>query len=220
MPGTAPFDTHHGRYDEWFTQHRAAYHSELLALRALVPWHGLGLEIGVGTGRFAAPLGVQIGIDPSAAMLKYAVDRGIICVQGRAEALPLKDESFDHALIVTTICFVEDAEAALMESRRVLKPSGHLVMGFIDEAGPLGRLYLEKQDQNVFYREAKFFSGPQVEKLLSDAGFSHHVWGQTLRKALDDTQDIEALRSGRGQGSFLVVRATRSEGALLSPLSR
>ncbi|MEJ2724664.1 MAG: methyltransferase domain-containing protein [Deltaproteobacteria bacterium] len=210
MPRITSFDTHHSRYEEWFSKHEAAYHSELLALRALVPWQGLGLEVGVGTGRFAAPFGVQIGIDPSMAMLKYAVDRGISCVQATAEALPFKGESFDHALIVTTICFVKDAEAMLIESRRVLKPSGHLVIGFIDEASDLGQLYLEKQHENIFYRDATFFSGSQVENLLAEAGFSQQVWGQTLTKPLDEIQEIEAFRSGRGQGSFLVVRATRS----------
>jgi ubiquinone/menaquinone biosynthesis C-methylase UbiE len=210
MPRKSPFDTHHGRYDEWFTHHHAAYHSELLALRALVPWQGLGLEIGVGTGRFAAPLGVQIGIDSSAAMLRYAVDRGIACVQGGAEALPLKDQSFDYGLIVTTICFVADVKATLVECRRVLKPLGHLIIGFIDKASDLGQFYLEKRDENIFYREAEFFSGAQVENLLAEAGFSHQVWGQTLSKPLDEIHEIEAFCSGRGQGSFLVVRATRS----------
>ncbi|MEA1890248.1 MAG: SAM-dependent methyltransferase, partial [Pseudomonadota bacterium] len=62
MPRTAPFEAHHRRYDDWFVRHAAAYRSELLAVRALLPWHGLGLAIGVGTGRFAAPLGVQVGI--------------------------------------------------------------------------------------------------------------------------------------------------------------
>lgn len=211
MPKTTSFDTHHGRYEEWFTKHRAAYHSELLALRALVPWQGLGLEVGVGTGRFAAPLGAQIGLDPSVAMLKYAVKKGISCAQGVAEALPFKCESFDYALIVTTICFVEDATVTLMEARRVLKPSGYVVLGFIDEASNLGQSYLDKKEENIFYREATFFSGPQVETLLADTGFSQHVWGQTLTKPLDQMRDMEALRSGRGQGSFLVVRATKTD---------
>ena len=60
MPRTAPFEAHHRRYDDWFVRHAAAYQSELLAVRALLPWRGLGLAIGVGTGRFAVPLGVQV----------------------------------------------------------------------------------------------------------------------------------------------------------------
>jgi ubiquinone/menaquinone biosynthesis C-methylase UbiE len=143
-------------------------------------------------------------------MLKCAVERGVFCIQGVAEALPFQGDAFDYALIVTTICFVEDAKATLREVRRVLKPSGHVVIGFIDETSELGQLYSKRQDQNIFYREATFFSGSQVENLLADTGFSNPVWVQTLTKFLDEIHEIEALSSGRGQGSFLVVRATRS----------
>ncbi len=62
-PKRGSFNTHYGRYAAWFSHHLAAYHSELLAVRALLPCQGLGLEIGVRTGRFAAPLGVKFGVD-------------------------------------------------------------------------------------------------------------------------------------------------------------
>ncbi|MBE9551448.1 MAG: class I SAM-dependent methyltransferase, partial [Proteobacteria bacterium] len=139
MPRTAPFEVHHRLYDDWFVRHAAAYQSELLAVRALLPWRGLGLAIGVGTGRFAAPLGVQVGIDPAYEVLDYAEKRGISVVQGIAEALPFADSSFDYALSVTTICFVDDATAMLTEAYRVLKPGGELVIGFIDRTSDLGQ---------------------------------------------------------------------------------
>lgn len=59
-PKTEPFILHHRRYDDWFERHRAAYLSELLAVRALLPWEGRGLEVGVGTGRFAGPWGFSL----------------------------------------------------------------------------------------------------------------------------------------------------------------
>jgi SAM-dependent methyltransferase len=68
-----------------------------------MPWQGRGLEIGVGTARFAAPLGVQVGLDPSRPMLEYAFERGISTIQGVAEALPFRDGSYDYAVAVTTI---------------------------------------------------------------------------------------------------------------------
>jgi len=61
VPRVAPFEAHHQRYEAWFDKHEAAYISELLALRPFVPWVGRGIEIGVGSGRFAAPLGVGRG---------------------------------------------------------------------------------------------------------------------------------------------------------------
>ena len=142
MPRTAPFETHHQRYDEWFVRHAAAYHSELLAVRAQFPWAGFGLSIGVGTGRFAAPMGIQIGIDPAHEVLGYASKRGIATVQAVAEALPFAAHSFARALCVTTICFVDDAAAMLREAYRVLQPDGVLVIGFIDRTSGLGQHYL------------------------------------------------------------------------------
>jgi ubiquinone/menaquinone biosynthesis C-methylase UbiE len=209
MPKTAPFEAHWLRYDEWFEHHASAYQSELLAVRALLPYCGLGLSIGVGTGRFAAPLGVQVGIDPAGKVLDCAVQRGMSVVQGIAEALPFSNNSFDYALSVTTICFVDDATAMLSEAYRVLKPGGELVIGFIDRTSDLGQHYLAHQAENVFYREATFFSAQEVEQLLYAIGFTNTVWVQTLSKRLEDIREIEPLRSGRGNGAFVTVKARR-----------
>lgn len=95
MSRVAPFESHTDRYERWFEQHQAAYCSEMLAVRAQMPLQGLGVEIGVGSGRFAAPFGVAIGVDPSFNMLRRARARGV------AEALPFADDTFDFMLMVT-----------------------------------------------------------------------------------------------------------------------
>jgi ubiquinone/menaquinone biosynthesis C-methylase UbiE len=209
MPRVGPFEAHHQRYEAWFGKHEAAYISELLALRPFVPWEGRGIEIGVGSGRFAAPLGVQVGLDPSRAMLAYAAARGIEVVQGTAEELPFADASFDHSLVVTTICFVDSPEEMLAEAHRVLRPRGSLVIGFIDRESALGQDYLAHQFENVFYREATFYSAAEVARLLEECGFAIGDWGQTLALPLAETLDIEPLQSGRGQCAFVVVAATK-----------
>jgi SAM-dependent methyltransferase len=208
--GARPFVRHHRRYEQWFERHRAAYVSELLAVRALLPWRGRGLEIGVGTGRFAGPLGVEFGIDPAPEMLDYAGARGVRVASAVAEALPFAQAAFDNALIVTTICFVADAGAMLKEAHRVLRPHGELVIGFIDRTSDLGRHYLAHQEESVFYREATFFSAQEVQQLLSDTGFSEPVWAQTLFKPLAETREIEPVRADRGRGAFVVVKARRA----------
>jgi SAM-dependent methyltransferase len=210
----APFEAHHERYEAWFKKHEAAYISELLALRPFVPWEGRGIEIGVGSGRFAAPLGVQVGLDPSPAMLAHAAARGIETVEGVAENLPFAESSFDHALVVTTICFVDSPAKMLTEARRVLKPGGRLVIGFIDRESTLGQDYLEHQAENIFYREATFYSADEVARLLQEAGFAISAWGQTLARPLPETRDIEALRAGRGQCAFVVVSASSQKVSL------
>ena len=211
MPRVASFEAHHQRYEAWFENHEAAYISELLALRPFLPWVGRGIEIGVGSGRFAAPLGVQVGVDPSAAMLAHAAARGIEVAEGVAEKLPFAAGSFDHALVVTTICFVDSPKRMLAEARRVLKPGGRLVIGFIDRASAMGQDYLAHQAENVFYREATFYSADEVARLLQVGGFAISAWGQTLAHPLPETHEIEPLRAGRGQCAFVVVAAT-SEG--------
>jgi len=209
MAKVAPFETHRDRYERWFEKHRAAYVSELLALRALVPWEGRGLEIGVGTGRFAGPLGVAVGIDPSDAMLRVAAARGIETVRGVAEALPFTTGSFDYALVVTTICFVDDPARMIAEAHRVLRPSGKLVIGFVDRESDLGRTDLERGAESVFYREAVFHAAAEVRELLGAGGFVDRTWGQTLFRPLMEIEEIEPVRSGTGRGAFVVVTADR-----------
>ena len=66
----------------WFDLHRYAYESELQALKEFIPPRGKGLEIGVGSGRFALPLGVRLGVEPARAMARLARNRGLEVLQG------------------------------------------------------------------------------------------------------------------------------------------
>lgn len=207
MPGFQAFDANAERYDDWFDRHDAAYVAELLALRPFVPLDGRGLEIGVGSGRFAGPLGVGAGVDPSPAMLARARARGIDAVQAVAEDLPFGDDSFDHALVVTTLCFVDSPEVMLAEARRVLRPSGTITIGFIDLASPLGQRYERHKRESVFYRDARFHTADDVERLLVAAGFRILAWAQTLCDPVEPGAAIEAARPGRGLGAFVVVQA-------------
>jgi ubiquinone/menaquinone biosynthesis C-methylase UbiE len=216
MAKIGPFEAHHERYERWFEVHAAAYVSELLAVRSLIPWEGHGLEIGVGTGRFAAPLGVRVGLDPSEAMLARAAARGVETVNGTAEALPFPDRCFDYALVVTTICFVDSPDEMLTEAHRVLRPGGTLVIGFVDRESGLGRTYVEHRTQSVFYREATFFSAAEVGELLETGGFVARTWGQTLARPLAEITEIEPVCPGTGTGAFVVVAAdkvTRTPGS-------
>ena len=131
-------------------------------------------------------------------------------VQGVAEALPFSNHSFDCALCVTTLCFVDDASAMLKEAYRVLKQGGEFVIGFIDRTSALGQHYLAHQAANVFYREATFYSADEVDRLLTDTGFTRPVWVQTLSKTLDEIREIEPVRTGYGYGAFVVVKVTRT----------
>ena len=207
MVKNTPFELNHDRYEAWFDKHRNAYLSELLALRPFVPWEGKGIEIGVGSGQFAKPLGIQIGIDPSSAMLAHAFERGIEVIKAIAEHLPFTDGYFDFALVVTTICFVESPTAMLKEASRVLKPNGQLILGFIDKESIIGQDYLKHQNESVFYREANFISANEVAQFLLETGFSISSWAQTLSHPLNDINKIEPMQPGYGQDAFVIVSA-------------
>ena len=220
MARTASFEANTERYEQWFERHDAAYRSELAALRLIAPASRLELEIGVGTGRFAEPLGVAVGLDPSPRMLALARTRGVSAVRGVAEALPFHDGAFDLVLIVTTICFVDDAHAMLREARRVLSADGSLIVGFIDRESRLGRYYQDHRVESPFYRDAVFYSAAEVEGLLAETGFAAREWAQTLCAPLVQVTEGERPRAGRGEGAFVAVRAGKDAGCSIQQNSR
>ena len=209
MPKTQPFDVHTDEYEEWFTTNRAAYESEIEAVRQMLPTGGTGLEVGVGTGKFAQPLGITLGVEPSESMRSMARMRGIRIASGVAEALPVISERLDFVLMVTVLCFFEDARQALLETYRILRPGGSIVIGFIDRDSPLGRKYDEKKGDTVFYKDASFLSAAEVAAHLKDVGFEEPRFVQTIFHSYKDSDEIQPVREGHGKGVFVVVRAEK-----------
>jgi SAM-dependent methyltransferase len=210
MPGIPAFDKNVPQYEQWFTDNPFAYVSELHAVRELLPLSGAGVEIGIGTGRFAAPLGIPQGIEPSSAMAELARKKGLEVFPGVAENLPFRDQEFDFVLMVTTVCFLDDLTQAFSEVRRVLKPGGFFVAGFIDRGSPLGRQYLERKDKSVFYRDAVFYTVPEMVDHMKKAGFGQFEYRQTLFTPLQDMESPDPVEQGHGRGSFAVVRGSKS----------
>jgi len=99
------------------------------------------LDVGCGSGvvlrdvaRRIAPDGTAVGVDFSPAMLevarRLARDEGlgelVELREGDARALPFGDGEFDAALAVTTLVHVPDAERAVPELARVVRPGGRI----------------------------------------------------------------------------------------------
>ena len=63
MARTQPFDEYYEEYENWFEDNYYAYQSELRALGYLTPQKGKGMEIGIGSGRFAVPLEIGLGVE-------------------------------------------------------------------------------------------------------------------------------------------------------------
>jgi len=211
MPKVEPFETYAVQYEAWFEKNRLAYESELEAVRRLTPKEGTGVEIGVGTGRFAAPLGIKIGIEPANAMREAARKRGIEVIAGIAEALPFEDGLFDFVLMVTTICFVDDLDASFREAYRIIRPGGHLINGFVDRNSLVGKIYQQNKNKNRFYKTATFYSADEVVSYMKRAGFIAFTFGQTIYHRLNDLKAAEPVKEGYGEGSFVVVRGMKKE---------
>jgi len=107
------------------------------------------VDIGAGTGQFAAAFGDWFGLDilavePSAAMRAHIPRRPDIRVlEGHASALPLPDDSADGVWLSLVIHHIPDLEAAAREIRRVLRPGAPVLI----RQGFPGRV-----DRNEFIR--------------------------------------------------------------------
>ncbi len=200
------FDRHWKRYDAWYDKHKFAYLSEIAAIKKVLPEKRKGLEIGVGTGRFAELLGVEHGIDPSEKMLEIAKSRGVKTYVGKGESLPFKDDEFDFVLIVITLCFVDNPSQVIKESRRVLKSNGKLIIGIVDRDSHLGKFYQkEKKQGHKFYKKANFYSTSEVIKLLKKHGFNRIVTFQTIFQPLEKIKEIKQPKESFGKGGFVVI---------------
>jgi ubiquinone/menaquinone biosynthesis C-methylase UbiE len=96
------------------------------------------LDLGCGTGNaatLAASRGATVtGVDPAPRLLGLARERAandslnIQYVSGRAEELPITDNSFDVVVSVFALIFASDPHIALSELRRVLISGGEVAM--------------------------------------------------------------------------------------------
>ena len=206
MPKTESFEKYSDAYDEWFKKNFDLYEAELEAIRQVIPPPGSeGMEVGVGSGKFAAPLGIKIGVEPSEKMAIKAGMQGINVYPGVAEELPFSDGRFDFVLMVTTICFVDDVIKSFREAFRVLRPNGCIIVGFVDKESELGRQYADKREKSKFYKDATFLSTQEVLRYLKKAGFGTVKIKQTLIPG----KSKKTVLDGYGKGAFVVIRSVK-----------
>ena len=208
MIKTEIFDKRAAEYDQWFDNHKAVFQSEVEALReALPPGLSHGIEVGLGTGRFALALGIKEGIEPARGMREMAANRGIEVMNATAEHLPYKDLHFDFVMMVSCINYLDDVQEAFREAHRVLKHGGRIIVGSIEKDSPVGQAYEARRQQSLFYREATFYLTEKLVERLKKAGFRNFGFTQTLFQPIENFQEVEQPRPGYGEGSFTIIKA-------------
>ncbi|MFA5069190.1 MAG: class I SAM-dependent methyltransferase [Candidatus Omnitrophota bacterium] len=201
------FDLHSKQYDAWYSRHEFAFLSEIEAIKKVLPPAGNGLEIGVGTGRFASSLGIATGVDPSNEMLRIAKKRGVNTHLGFGETLPFPNKVFDYVAVIITLCFVENPKEVVEEIHRVLKKNGKIIIGIVDRESFLGKFYQHKE--SMFYKKARFFSVTEVTELLKESDFSPFSCYQTISILPNDMKSVEKSKKGFGKGGFVVIAAKK-----------
>ncbi len=201
------------RYDAWYdTAHgQLLFSLELACLRPLVPpGPRPRLEVGVGSGRFAASLGLEIGIDPVRSPLRLAAERSVAVVQGAGEHLPFGDRTFGAVVIVVTLCFVENPAAVLGEVARVLRPGGRLVVGLVPLDSAWGRRYrAQGRAGHPFYQNARFLTLAEHRRTIAGAGFTITGACSTLTQAPSNDPVGEQAHEGAVPGAGFVVFQAR-----------
>jgi ubiquinone/menaquinone biosynthesis C-methylase UbiE len=135
---------------------------------------GVAADIGAGTGHFAAILADRcevVAVEPSLEMLHAGVRRtaGLPvrwCI-GACEHLPLGDARVDGALLMTVLEWAGDPQRCIDEARRVLRPGGWLVVGYLPALSPWAALYRRLADEGVApWSTARFFVRGDLEALV------------------------------------------------------
>ena len=200
------FDALANEYDKWFAENHHLFDAEVEAVASVMEAGVKYVEIGVGTGIFAARLGIGEGVEPTDGMAEFAAARGIAVRKGAAEALPYADGSVEGLVSITVDCFLSDIRLAYAEAYRVLKTGGSFVVAFLDAATPLGKQYEAFKENSDYYRGATFHTAAEIRALLEGAGFVCVEARQTVF-TLDNVP--QTVKNGHGEGVFAVIQAKK-----------
>jgi SAM-dependent methyltransferase len=216
-------------HDSYWRFHRDAFFS-------LVPLPGrLTIDIGGGEGRVArdlAALGHRVvAIDGSFSMARGAADHpgthGPVIVADAAR-LPIRDASADLAVAFMCLQDVDDFEAAIKETARVLQSGGVLLLAIVHPMNSAGRFEGDLEDPRPpFVLRGSWFDRERFSDRCERAGLamtfhSEHRPLEAYTEALSDAgflidrlrerTDTDADSTWRRIPMFLHIRAIKGTG--------
>jgi len=214
------FDHWPEKYDQWFQTPIGrlieGYEGQLI-LSMLKPSSGeFILDAGCGTGVFTGHILERearvVGLELSRPMLIRTMfkskGRRFLFAQGDMRNLPFADGSFDKAVSVTAIEFIENARVAVEEMFRVTKPGGIIVVATLNNLSPWAHRRKEagKKGHPIF-RHALFRSPEEMAGLSRVEGIIETAIHFEKTDDLDLAQKIEreGRESGLSTGAFLAA---------------
>lgn len=200
------------------------------------------LDLGCGTGRFTEALRAHfdaevIGIDPSKKMLAQAQskqpDRMIRYEPGRAEAIPVPDNSIDLIFMSMIFHHFANPELAARECRRVLRDGGTAFLRagtrertssypYVDFFPESRRILEEVLPTNTFVREvfeAAGFRLVTLELVTQQIAPSYAAYAEKLAAGADSVLASLSPRDFDAGMRSLLAHAAHSDGeAVFEPI--
>src|SRR3954469_4991369 len=155
------------------------------------------LDVACGTGLVAVEAAKILGgaenitcLDPSEGMLSVARKKlAATFVQGRAEALPFADGSFDFLTMGYALRHVTDLETTFREYHRVLRPGGKtLILEVTKPAGRVGRFLFGLYFGRIYPALTQLFTRSRDAKAMM-----RYYW-ETMDACVPPETVLDALR--------------------------
>jgi ubiquinone/menaquinone biosynthesis C-methylase UbiE len=187
------------------------------------------LDVGCGSGVLTEELADRVGseqvsgVDPSP-LLAACAERvpGADLRQGKAEALPWPDDSFDAAIAQLVIHFMDDPTAGVTEMARVTRPGGVVAASSWDFAGGMEmlRIYWEtarELDHDLSGESRSFGNLEELDALWRELGLEDVQAGPVEVSAgyqdFDELWDTFLLGVGPA-GEYVVSLSAEKQKAL------
>lgn len=202
-------------YDGVAGLQRAVGH-DLLSRAALARMPEVMVDVGVGTGYFAAELA---GLYPSSRLVMLDLAEGMLqvararlpgvgcCVCGDAEALPLADRSADLIFSNLAIQWCPNLAGVFGEFRRVLKPGGTLLFSTFG-AATLSELRAAWAKVDAYTHVNDFIAYDGIAAALREAGFRQAAL-EVETRALEYPDPLALMRELKGLGAHNITAGRR-----------
>jgi ubiquinone/menaquinone biosynthesis C-methylase UbiE len=141
-------------------------------LAAGTPGKGIAFCCGTGiTGKALLDAGWNmIGVDITQEMVNES-NKLFPAISGNVEALPFENNSFDLVVMRQAYFLLADGPAALKEARRILKPTGRIVISQILPFNDIDAPWLKKIHEVKQAQMVQFFTEQDMARELEKHGF-------------------------------------------------